>query len=801
MRTKIIILILSLTIGNSYAGISPQKAITVAETYYRSNTNYTNAVGKIYSTDKDNNGDTLYYIVDMDKSGFVIVSGTAVTHPIIGISTHGNYKSIPKSGVEDYLYNLHNHIAKLYQLNIAAQKDITTEWDQLSSGTPLINSRTSSVAPLLTITWNQSPYYNNYCPGGSVTGCVATAMSQIMKYWNYPASGKGSYSYSDSPYGTLSASFDSTINWSIMPAALTSSTPIAQTDAVASLIYKVGVSVAMSYSPTGSGAYVLQSENPGGPCAQYSYVNYFGYNSSTIQGLVQANYTTTKWDSILNVELNNSRPVEYVGYGSEGGHTWVVDGYNTSGLYDMNWGWGGEDDGYFALNNLDPSGIPLGSENAMLIGIEPSATQTCSIPTSLATSNITTSGATISWVGSGSPLSYTLNYKLSTASSWTSVKGITAQSYSLNSLTAGATYDVEVQQICSSSETSSFTSSVTFTTTQGACNTPTSLAASSITSAGATISWVGSGSPLSYTLNYQASGAGSWTSVTGITSESYSLTGLTAETSYNIEVQQVCSSSESSSFTSTVNFNTSAPSYCTSSGTSTSEYIKSVALGSINNTVSNDGGYGNYTSLSTTITAGTAYKITLIPGFASTAYSEDWTIYVDYTHNGNFVLVKEGKGTGSITGSITIPTTVLNGSTRMRVIMHRSSYVTKGCGSFAEGDVQDYTIVVNDGAASEGITLQPGEDDTTAANSMENIGNGLLVNVYPNPTSSTLYLKYLNDVGVTDMKLVDATGKILMRSPSRLDVVDVSKYAQGWYILVITGADGSVFKKMVMVSR
>ncbi len=541
------------------------------------------------------------------------------------------------------------------------RESVTSEWERLSSGMPLITSRsTTSVSPLLTTTWNQSPYYNDYCPGGSVTGCVATAMAQIMKYWNYPATGTGSYSYSDPPYGTLSFNFDSTINWSVMPNSLSSSTPTNETDAVAILMYQLGVSVAMEYSPSGSGAYVLQTEDPGGPCAQYSYVNYFGYNSSTLQGLVQANYTTGSWDSIINVELDNSRPVEYVGFGADGGHTWVVDGYNSSGLYDMNWGWGGLDDGYYALNDLDPSGIPLGSDNAMLVGIEPSTSQpTCSEPTSLAASSITSSGAVISWVGSGSPKSYNLNYKVSGASSWTSVTGITSESYTLSGLSAGTTYNMEVQQVCSSGETSGFTSTVIFSTTQPACNEPTSLTASSITASGATISWVGSGSPESYTLNYKVSGASSWTSVTGITSESYTLSGLSAGTTYNVEVQQVCSSSETSSFTGTVTFNTASISYCTSSGTTASEYIKNVTFGSIDNTVSNDGGYYNYTNLNTDITAGSSYKMTVTPGFTGASYTEYWTIYIDYNHTGDFVLAREGKGSGSLSGPITVPTTAV----------------------------------------------------------------------------------------------------------------------------------------------
>ncbi len=131
----------------------------------------------------------------------------------------------------------------------------------------------------------------------------------------------------------------------------------------------------------------------------------------------------------------------------------------------------------------------------------------------------------------------------------------------------------------------------------------------------------------------------------------------------------------------------------------------------------------------------------------------------------------------------------------MRIIMHRGSYITNACSSFTDGDVQDYTVVISNSSSSK-IDLQANGDD-----SINQDISGISVNVYPNPTNSFLNIKYLNNIGVTDLTLVDATGKILLKSPSQLNILDFSKYAQGWYILVITGSDGSVSKNLITVVR
>ncbi|HXP49623.1 MAG TPA: C10 family peptidase, partial [Bacteroidia bacterium] len=242
----------------------------------------------------------------------------------------------------------------------------------------------SSSLFLVSSTWNQSspytssattaPYiYNSLCPGHSVTGCVATTMAQIMRYWQYPAKGTGTSSYCDctasgdkNQYGTLSANYATTnYHWSNnMPY-----NPAKACD-IDTLMYDAGVSVAMDYDPSGSAAFVISSDvAAGAPCAQKSYPTYFGYTINILHGMYATSYSATAWQDTLETELNKGRVIQYAGQASDGGHTWVCDGYNASNQFHMNWGWAGGDDGWYALTALTPTGS-LGTQPTFNTGLE-----------------------------------------------------------------------------------------------------------------------------------------------------------------------------------------------------------------------------------------------------------------------------------------------------------------------------------------------------------------------------------------------------------------------------------------------
>ena len=370
------------------ANVTVETAQTIATNFFKvtANSNNITATLKYTRTEGDNTVD--FYVFDISPTpGFVIVAGNSSTKPVIGYSTETNFNlNVPHAiGVNNWMSHVAARIHKSATLNVQPSQQISYMWNAYLQGQNPNTRRSGTVNPLLTTTWDQSPNYNACCPYNTadaqrtVTGCVATAMAQIMKFWAYPTRGTGSYTYTDAPpafsynYGTVSANFDTTFNWALMPASIS-----AANNYIALLMYDCGVSVAMDYGDDnqgGSGAWVLQSEagSATAPCAQYSYVNYFKYNPNTIQGIVKANYAQADWIALLENELNNNRVVQYEGDDTNGagGHTWVCDGYDASDNMHMNWGWSGQNDGYFAVANLDAGSYNFDDAEAALIGIEP----------------------------------------------------------------------------------------------------------------------------------------------------------------------------------------------------------------------------------------------------------------------------------------------------------------------------------------------------------------------------------------------------------------------------------------------
>lgn len=322
-----------------------------------------------------------------DQDGFILVSADDRALPILGYSFDNNFRSknIP-SNVNFWLQDYENQIKFLIDNNIEPSSIVTAEWNRLADG---ISSQAApqgikDVAPLLTTYWDQSPYYNKMCPmdgsNRSVTGCTATATAQVMKYWNHPTQGHGSHTYVTETLGqTLTADFGATTYlWSSMLSYLGSSSTSAQDDAVATLMYHVGVACEMDYSASGSGASSANYGYPDLACAENALQTYFKY-SNKMASTAYAEQTDAEWKTILRNELNAARPVIYTGYDSDAGHCFVCDGYDSNGKFHFNWGWGSYCDGYYSIGQLNPAPGGTGGsssssyniDNRIIVNIEP----------------------------------------------------------------------------------------------------------------------------------------------------------------------------------------------------------------------------------------------------------------------------------------------------------------------------------------------------------------------------------------------------------------------------------------------
>ena len=385
----------------------------------------------------------------------------------------------------------------------------------------------------------------------------------------------------------------------------------------------------------------------------------------------------------------------------------------------------------------------------------------CATPAGLAVSAIANSSATFGWTAVTGATGYNVQYRITGTTVWTAGTA-SSNSFSATGLAAGSNYEVQVQTVCSITSTSAFSASVNFSTT-GGCGTAIGLAASAITTTSATLGWTAVTGATGYSLQWKLSSASVWTTVSGLTTNSYALAGLTAASAYQFQVSTVCGTS-SSSYSSPLSFSTlsGTVTYCTSSGTTTYEYIKTTVLGTINHTVGNDGGYGNYSTLSTGLTAGTAYSIKITPGFASGSYTEYYTVYIDYNQDGTLngtgeaVATGSGTGTGAKSLTFTVPTTAKNGPTRIRVQMKYGSASTNPCGTLTYGDVHDYTVSISGGTGA------PVQNGFTLVNPSDEKLIGFL-KLWPNPTEggSTNVTYQLAKEALATIKVVDLSGRTL----------------------------------------
>lgn len=310
--------------------------------------------------------EALAYAINFRNGGFVLIAADNASKPILGYSYEGNFskEQIPPV-VENWMQMYYKKINDIRQNNIPATPEIEQEWTALLSGG---NSERDSreITPLLSTTWDQGARYNALCPadpmgpGGHVwSGCVATAMSQVMNYWRFPANGIGSHGYY-SDYGYLFVDFGaSTYDFNQM----NNSIGAEQNYEMAELQYHCGVAVDMMYAVDGSGAY---SED-----AAYALRTNFGY-SQDLELELKEFYTETEWTDLLKSNLDNGWPMYYHGFGT-GGHAFNVDGYQGEDYFHFNWGWSGSYNGYYYLSNLNPGGNNFTWGQGAIVNFYPAA--------------------------------------------------------------------------------------------------------------------------------------------------------------------------------------------------------------------------------------------------------------------------------------------------------------------------------------------------------------------------------------------------------------------------------------------
>lgn len=317
------------------------------------------------SLSEKRSGETNYYVYNVgNDKGFVIVAGDDRATPILGYCDEGSFDLSRMPG------------------NLKAWLSYYDEAMEMVVEKNMVNRRiegrpTDVISPLIKTRWDQGEPYNLLCPDGCPTGCIATAMAQVMNYHQYPTQETApvpSY-YCQSLNKQMPALPATTFEWDKMRNSYSKNSSEESKQAVAKLMQYCGQIVEMQYSRDGSGAtgMILADRMP----------QYFRY-PHTMHYVSRSGYTIAEWDSLLIHELKNNRPVLYTGYTTANeGHAFVCDGYDGKGLYHINWGWGGAADGYFRISVLDSNtgGTGAGStsykfslDQSALLGVQSSGT-------------------------------------------------------------------------------------------------------------------------------------------------------------------------------------------------------------------------------------------------------------------------------------------------------------------------------------------------------------------------------------------------------------------------------------------
>ena len=346
---------------------------------------------------QNNSEEVAFYVFNQEgNNGYVIVSADDRTaEEVLGYNEHGSFDySKINPNLKWWLSRYTDEITALQTMDESELEKVPVRKAK----------QVTAIANLLVndqgkeITWYQEEPYNNLCPMDQrdntrcLTGCVATAASQIMYMWRWPKKGTGSSSYewhdckddNCNQYWTktLSANYgETTYDWdNMLPAYIGKNYTEAQANAVATLMYHAGVSAEMSYGGQKTGGSGAWTDN-----MAYGFITYFGYkidkfitmyskvNYGDAHEGVPAEYSVTraKFTEYFNADLEAGRPIIMGGDGNDGGHEFVCCGRDANNKFYINWGWEGEDNGYFALSSLKPSGYDFSSNLDAIIGLRP----------------------------------------------------------------------------------------------------------------------------------------------------------------------------------------------------------------------------------------------------------------------------------------------------------------------------------------------------------------------------------------------------------------------------------------------
>ena len=373
-----VFLLLATTDGIFAQQVSQETARSVAEAFFSQNVQNGRGQSVQFEDITAETSFQNFYIFSAD-SGFVLVAADERVTPILAYSATSPFvtEDMPEN-LRGWLEGYDQQIQEVRDLALSSAPDFSARWSYLKAGEPMPNKGDRGEELfMMTTKWDQNGssciLYNNACPETNsgqrcVTGCTATAIAQVLKYWNHPIQGVGSktltledmvlfYGFAKHPECyPLSVDFSATTyDWQNMPNQLTCSSSQAEKDAIATLMLHCGVAMHTNY-----GLDNLTDRGSSAPYLVDTISKYFDYSPCAFYAR-KSDYSDNEWINLLKAEIDSHRPVLYRGSSSGGGHAFVFYGYDDNDLFLVNWGWSGQSDSYYAIGGLNP---PVGGTGA-----------------------------------------------------------------------------------------------------------------------------------------------------------------------------------------------------------------------------------------------------------------------------------------------------------------------------------------------------------------------------------------------------------------------------------------------------
>lgn len=432
-----------------------------------------------------------------------------------------------------------------------------------------------------------------------------------------------------------------------------------------------------------------------------------------------------------------------------------------------------------AMNGKSVTGGRLNAFNSINEILNTCSASGCITPYGLSASGVTDTDATLSW-NSGSANDYIFYIQESGSSIWDTAT-VSGTSLFIDTLTGCTEYIFMVQAICPPSDTSGISPTFSFFT-DGCCVAPENVSVNVTSNSSATVSFNSVLAASSYNVNYRPVSSSTWSTVNSSTIP-VTISGLDSCTVYEVQVQTICGI-DSTSYTPIETFATTgcglceSSAYCSAGGNnSVNDWIANVSLNSINRTSLSDGGY-IFTGNMTDLYSGQTYPISLTPGYSGSANDEHFVVWIDYNGNQLFEAIEIVHNSGAVnfvsTGNVTVPSGVMEGSTRMRVAMKYvgggSTAQPSACGNFTEGEVEDYCVNLIDT-----VTVGIHENEPI-----------VIYQVYPNPANDNITFDIINFksfIGKNELIITNSLGENVhqQKLTNGLTVLSVDEFANGIY--------------------